>query len=105
MKTYIVVHVDRGHNVEAWFPDFPGLTVPGDRLADTTLSVPLVLWRHVEQFRQDGLAVPEPTTPTSGPFTIGNRRRLWASPRSRPTRLVEIAVALVDKRVTASPLP
>lgn len=62
-KTYTVVHVDAGQGVEAWFPDHPRLTVPGDRLADTVFSAPLVLQRHVDQLRGDGLPVPEPTTP------------------------------------------
>lgn len=62
-KTYVVVHVDTGQGVEASFPDFPGLTVPGDRLADTIFSAPLVLQRHVEHLSGDGVPVPEPTTP------------------------------------------
>jgi hypothetical protein len=62
-KTYIVIHVDTGQGVEAWFPDFPGLTVPGDRLSDTLFTAPLVLQRHVNQLRRDRMPVPEPTTP------------------------------------------
>lgn len=62
-KTYTVVHVDTGQEVEAWFPDFPGLTAPGDRLSDTLFSAPLVLQRHVSQLRRDRMPVPEPTTP------------------------------------------
>ena len=62
-KTYVVIHVDTGQRVEVSFPDFPGLTVPGDRLADTIFSAPLVLQRHVEQLLGDGVPVPEPTTP------------------------------------------
>jgi hypothetical protein len=62
-KTYIVVHVDTAQGVEAWFPDFPGLTVPGDRLSDTIFTAPLVLQRHVSQLRRDRMPVPEPTTP------------------------------------------
>ena len=61
-KTYTVVHVDTGQGVEAWFPDFPGVTLPGDRLADTIFSAPLALRRHVEQLLRDGSPVPEPTT-------------------------------------------
>ena len=62
-KTYTVVHVDTGQGVEAWFPDFPGLTVPGDRLSDTLFTVPLALQRHVRQLRRDRVPVPEPTAP------------------------------------------
>lgn len=62
-KTYTVIHADTGQGVEAWFPDFPGVTVLGDRLADTIFSAPLALRRHVEQLLRDGLPVPEPATP------------------------------------------
>lgn len=62
-KTYTVVHVDRDQSVETWFPDFPGLTVPGDRLADTIFLAPLVLQQHIGRLGRDGLPVPEPTTP------------------------------------------
>jgi hypothetical protein len=79
-KTYTVVHVDTGQGVEAWFPDFPGLTVPGDRLADTLFSAPLVLRRHVEQLRRDRMPVPEPMTPD-----------LWAIHDRHPEALVGFA--------------
>jgi predicted RNase H-like HicB family nuclease len=62
-KTYTVIHVDTDEGVEARFPDFPGLTVPGDRLADTIFSAPLVLRRYVEQLIEDRSPVPEPMTP------------------------------------------
>lgn len=62
-KTYTVVHVDAGQGVEAWFPDCTGLRVPGDRLADTIFSAPLVLQRHVARLWGDGSPVPEPTPP------------------------------------------
>lgn len=62
-KTYTVVHVDTGQVVEAWFPDVTGLTVPGDRLADTLFTAPLVLQSHVAQLSRDRVAAPEPTAP------------------------------------------
>jgi hypothetical protein len=70
-KTYTIVHVDTGQGVEAWFPDFPGLTVSGDRLADTLFTAPLVLQRFVWQLRRDRVAMPEPTTPNL--WAIHNR--------------------------------
>jgi len=79
-KTYTVVHVDTGQGVEAWFPDFPGLRVTGDRLADTLFSAPLVLRRHADQLRRDGQSVPEPTTPN-----------LWAIHERHPEALVGFA--------------
>ncbi len=37
-NAYTVIHIDTGQDVKAWFPDFPGLTVSGDRLADTLFT-------------------------------------------------------------------
>lgn len=79
-KTYTVVHVDTSQGVEAWFPDFPGLTVPGDRLADTLFTAPLVLQRHVAQLSRDRVAVPEPTAPD-----------LWAIHEQHPEALLSFA--------------
>lgn len=84
MKTYIVVHVDTDQGVEAWFPDFPGLTVPGDRLADTLFTAPLVLRQHIEQLRRD--RVPEPTTPD-----------LWAIHARHPEALIGFAGVEADR--------
>ena len=81
-KTYTVIHVDTDQGVEAWFPDFPGLTVPGDRLADTIFSAPLVLQSHIEQLRRDRRPVPEPTRPD-----------LWAIHDRHPNALVGFADA------------
>lgn len=79
-KIYTVVHLDTGQGVEAWFPDFPGLTVPGDRLADTIFSAPLVLQQHVDRLRGDGSPVPEPTTPD-----------IWAIRDRHPEALIGFA--------------
>lgn len=79
-KTYTVVHVDTGEGVVAWFPDFPGLTVTGDRLADTLFTAPLVLQRHVAQLSLDRGAVPEPTAPD-----------LWAIHEQHPEALLGFA--------------
>lgn len=85
-KTYVVVHVDTGQGVEASFPDFPGLTVPGDRLADTIFSASLVLQQHVEQLLGDGLPVPDPTTPD-----------VWAINRRHPEALIGFAEVETDE--------
>lgn len=62
-KIYVVIHEDTGQAVKAWFPDFPNLTVPGDRLSDTLTIAPLVLQQHVEEMSQQGEQLPDPTTP------------------------------------------
>jgi hypothetical protein len=84
-KTYTVVHVDTGKGVEAWFPDFPGLVVPSDRLADTLFTAPLALQGHVAQLSRDRVALPEPTTPD-----------LWAIHDRHPAALVGFAEVDTD---------
>jgi hypothetical protein len=86
-KTYTVVHVDTGQGVEAWFPDFLGVTVPGDRLADTIFSAPLALKRHIERLLRDGSPVPEPTTPD-----------VWAIHGRNPEALIGFADVEVEVR-------
>ena len=81
----MVVYVDTGQRVEAWFPDFPGLTVAGDRLADTLPTAPLALQRHVARLRGDGSSVPEPATPD-----------IWAIHDRHPDALIGFAEVETD---------
>lgn len=76
-KAYITIHVDSGESVRAWFPDFPDLTLSGDRLADTLCAASLVLEEHIDQLRQQGLTAPEPTTPD-----------IWSIYAEHPTALI-----------------
>jgi hypothetical protein len=62
------------------------LVVPGDRLADTLFSAPLVLQRHVDQLRGDGVPVPEPTTPD-----------IWAIHDRYPDALIGFAEVVTDQ--------
>lgn len=59
----MVIHEDFGQSVKAWLPDFPGITIPGDRLSDTLTIMPIVLQRHVEEMIARGETLPEPTMP------------------------------------------
>jgi predicted RNase H-like HicB family nuclease len=61
--TYIVIHDDSGQSVKAWLPDFPGVTLPGDRLSDTLTVMPMVLQQHVDEMIRRGETLPEPTIP------------------------------------------
>jgi hypothetical protein len=76
-KTYVAIHVDDGSSVKAWLPDFPGLSLAGDRLSDTLTQMPLLLERHVKEMRGRGESLPEPTTPD-----------LWAIYAEHPDALV-----------------
>lgn len=42
-RTYITIHADIGSIIKAWAPDFPGVTVPGDRWTDTLTMLPIIL--------------------------------------------------------------
>lgn len=76
-RTYVAIHVDNGSSVKAWLPDFPGLTLPGDRLSDTITLMPLLLERHVKEMVGRGETLPEPTAPD-----------LWAVHAEYPEALV-----------------
>jgi len=67
-------------------PIFPGLTIPGDRLADTLFYGPYALREHIEELIQSGLPVPEPTTPDS-----------WAIHDKHPEALVGFVEVDVDR--------
>ncbi|MCA1850642.1 MAG: hypothetical protein LC672_06260, partial [Acidobacteria bacterium] len=58
----------------------------GDRLADTLLTAPLVLQKHVAQLRRDRAAVPKPTTPD-----------VWAIRARHPTALIGFADVETDQ--------
>lgn len=76
-KAYITIHVDSGKGVTALFPDFPNLIVPGDRLADTLCTASLVLKQHIDRIKEQGLTIPEPTTPD-----------IWSVYAEHPTALI-----------------
>lgn len=72
-----MIHVDSGSDVRAWLPDFPGLTIPGDRLSDTITLAPLALERRAREMVGQGEALPEPTLPD-----------LWAVHAEYPDALI-----------------
>lgn len=76
-RVYVAIHVDDGSSVKAWLPDFPGLSLAGDRLSDTLTQMPLLLERHAGEMRGRGEGLPEPTTPA-----------LWAIYAEHPEALI-----------------
>lgn len=72
-----MIHVDSGSDIRAWLPDFPGLTVPGDRLSDTITLAPLALERRAREMWERGDGLPEPTVPD-----------LWAVHAEYPEALI-----------------
>jgi predicted RNase H-like HicB family nuclease len=61
--TYIIIHVEMDKAIIASCPDFPGVSLPGDRLADTLTVMPIILQRHVDEMLQRGERPPTPTVP------------------------------------------
>ena len=61
--TYIIIHQETDKSIIASCPDFPGVTLPGDRLADTLTVMPIILQRHVDEMLQRGERPPTPTVP------------------------------------------
>ena len=62
-RTYIAIYADVGSSVKAWLPDFPGMTLPGDRLSDTLTMLPIVFHQHVDKMVRRGEPLPTPTLP------------------------------------------
>lgn len=62
-KTYIIIHNETAESIIASCPDFPGVTLPGDRLADTLTVMPIILQRHVDELLRRGERLPTPTVP------------------------------------------
>ncbi len=76
-RTYIAIHADIGPIIKAWVPDFPGVTVPGDRWTDTLTMLPIILEKHVDEMMRRGEPLPTPTVPD-----------LWAVHREYPEALI-----------------
>lgn len=62
-RTYIVIHDETVDVITAFCPDFPGVTVPGDRLNDTLTMFPIILQQHVDKMIRRGEGLPPPTAP------------------------------------------
>ena len=76
-RAYVAIHVDDGSSVKAWLPDFPGLSLAGDRLSDTLTLMPLLLERQAREMAGRGEKLPEPTAPD-----------LWAIYAEHPLALI-----------------
>jgi hypothetical protein len=75
-------------------PRLPRLRVPGDRLADTAFSVPLVLQRHVEQLRGTGRPCLILRHRTFGPFTAVDGATVAPALDARPPGMSNQPVTL-----------
>lgn len=62
MQYAIVIEKAPGSNYSAYVPDLPGCVAAADSLDEVKRLMEEGIVVHVEGMREDGLAVPEPTT-------------------------------------------
>lgn len=70
MKEYCAVYERAGDNYSAYVPDLPGCVACGDTVDETAQLIKEAIELYVEALREDGKAVPDPTT-TAGPVAAG----------------------------------
>ena len=59
---YAVVNEKAGANYSAYVPDLPGCVAAGATVRDTEALIREAIRFHIEGLREDGLAVPTPTS-------------------------------------------
>ena len=67
-------------------PDFPGMTVSGDRRSDTLTMMPIVLQRHVDETLRRGEMPPTPTAPD-----------LWDVHAEHPSAIISFVEVVIGK--------
>ena len=59
---YAIVIEKAAENYAAYVPDLPGCVATGDTLEETEQNITEAITMHIDGLREDGLAVPAPTT-------------------------------------------
>ena len=59
---YAVVIEQAENNYSAYVPDLPGCVATGDTIAETEQAIREAIEFHIEGLREDGAAVPQPTS-------------------------------------------
>lgn len=62
MKRYAIVVEKAKSNYSAYVPDLPGCVATGTTLKETERRLRAAIEVHVQGLREDGLAVPEPSS-------------------------------------------
>ena len=62
MREYAVLFESGPNNWSAYVPDLPGCVATGKTLEATRQSIKKAIEWHLEGMREDGVAIPEPTT-------------------------------------------
>ena len=61
---YLVIIEKTDRNYSAYLPDIPGCIATGDTKEDVLNRLKKALVMHVEGLQEDGLPIPEPTSPS-----------------------------------------
>lgn len=59
---YAVVIEQTNNNHSAYVPDLPGCVATGGNVAETEQAIREAIEFHIEGLREDGIAVPKPTS-------------------------------------------
>jgi len=59
---YAIVIEKAAENYAAYVPDLPGCVATGDTMEETERNITEAIAMHIDGLREDGLAVPVPTT-------------------------------------------
>jgi predicted RNase H-like HicB family nuclease len=62
MNRYLIVIENAGSNYSAYSPDLPGCATTGATVEETKRNMEGAIEFHLEGFREDGLAIPEPSS-------------------------------------------
>jgi predicted RNase H-like HicB family nuclease len=62
VREYTVIYEWAGSNYSAYLPDLPGCIACGDTVEETEQLIKEAIDLYVDALREDGQAVPEPTT-------------------------------------------
>ena len=65
MKEYAVIYEWAGNNYSAYVPDLPGCVACGDTLEETEQLMKEAIELYIEELKNDGKPVPDPTTKAS----------------------------------------
>ncbi|HZI65722.1 MAG TPA: type II toxin-antitoxin system HicB family antitoxin [Thermoanaerobaculia bacterium] len=62
MNRYLIVIENAGSNFSAYSPDLPGCATTGATVEETKRNMEGAIEFHLEGLREDGLAIPEPSS-------------------------------------------
>ena len=62
MNRYLIVIENAGSNYSAYSPDLPGCATTGATVEETKRNMEGAIEFHLEGLREDGLAIPEPSS-------------------------------------------